>query len=1278
MSLEGRQLGEFEILEKLGQGGMGAVYKARQSSLRRTVALKTLQSSLAGDADYISRFRQEAVAAAALNHSNLVQVISAGESEGVHWFAMEYVEGESAEARLRRDGRLDPVEAIAIVMHVATALGYGWRKAALIHRDIKPDNIFLSGDGEVKLGDLGLAKSVGQAPGLTSTGAIMGTPYYISPEQLEAQKDVDLRADIYSLGCTLYHLLCGQPPYVGNSAAVIMMKHMSAPVPDLRTARPECPAELAATVEKMMQKLPADRQQNYVEVIEDLHRAYDVLSGVSPSSVVPETRKRAAVEPQAQNAAGEQWSALPAARIVSGVIAGAALAALLYLAPWKRVGAPPETERHEKQRAAQNGTPAAIPARENTGVPVEKPMAVAPIRPPEVTPAPTAPEPIPQPLAATTPAAPVTPAPATPGPSTPAPPAAPKAQTEVEKWVAQVDGPQEEVFQKQVVQPFETGVADLRARYLAALDADIAKASAAAQLADALVWRTERQAFEKAQNVAEDAADTPAGVKTLREAFRQQLAKLDQDRIAKARTLLGQYDAILAKNQTLLTQHQHLDDALALKNKRDEIAIAWLKPSPIITVSAAGPGESGKPVVAPPGKEKPFVNSLGMTFVPIPITGGPTDGQSLLFGIWKTRVRDYEVFAKATKRQWFKPPFPQGPNDPVVNVSWDDAQAFCNWLTERERKTGKVAANSRYRLPSDHEWSCAVGIGDREDPAETPMEKSRKNEDIFPWGAAWPPPAGAGNYAGEELQQALAAGKHPEIKAVLAGYRDGFLETSPVGSFSANRFGLFDLGGNAWEWCEDLLGPGNVAHVMRGAAWNNFDRHLLQSSSRNGNTAGTFNSVYGFRCMLARDISDTPKNIGEANPGAPPQNKVTNAATSWSAPVSSQPGPNRILEVKLSPAPPAKVRVGQRVNLTYNYETDVKDGIGISVTPLMDTAQGTRPPGSVSTGGSSIMPDPARAGHGSATFYFIVNQPAHTQMVGLTMRARSSHEVLAYLSIPADYEFEGASATGAALQGAPAPDNPIMPVKEAPFVNSLGMTFVPVPIPGGPTAGRRVLFSIWETRVQDYRIFVKETKNEWPAPGFAQGDKEPAVNVSWNDAQAFCVWLTRRERQTGKIAGNEVYRLPSDHEWSCAVGIGDREDPAMRPEEKTRKIENEYPWGTAWPPPADAGNFSGEEVTGHETNPRQKILPGYRDNFPRTAPVGSFAANAFGLFDLAGNAMEWCEDWFDGKQSRRVMRSSSFVDGDRSLFISSLRASDTPTARGANHGFRCVLVVSGG
>jgi formylglycine-generating enzyme required for sulfatase activity/tRNA A-37 threonylcarbamoyl transferase component Bud32 len=284
MLQDGQRLGEFEILAKLGQGGMGAVYKARQTVLRRLVAIKTLQPSLSSDAEFVFRFHNEAVAAAGLNHPNLVQVYAAGESEGIHWFAMEFVDGESVQARLKRLGKLDPAEALAIGMHVQTALEHGWRKAQLIHRDIKPDNIFLSNDGEVKLGDLGLAKSSDQQQGLTMTGASMGTPLYISPEQAEGKRDIDLRTDIYSLGATLYHLIAGAPPYAGESAISVMMKHVGAPVPDLGELDPSLPPALSALLVKMMQKSPADRYGSYEELGVDLRQAYAALSDSGASA----------------------------------------------------------------------------------------------------------------------------------------------------------------------------------------------------------------------------------------------------------------------------------------------------------------------------------------------------------------------------------------------------------------------------------------------------------------------------------------------------------------------------------------------------------------------------------------------------------------------------------------------------------------------------------------------------------------------------------------------------------------------------------------------------------------------------------------------------------------------------------------------------------------------------------------------------------------------------------------------------------------------------------
>ena len=245
--------------------------------------------------------------------------------------------------------------------------------------------------------------------------------------------------------------------------------------------------------------------------------------------------------------------------------------------------------------------------------------------------------------------------------------------------------------------------------------------------------------------------------------------------------------------------------------------------------------------------------------------------------------------------------------------------------------------------------------------------------------------------------------------------------------------------------------------------------------------------------------------------------------------------------------------------------------------------------------------------------------------------------------------------------------------KDAPFVNSLGMKFVPVPIQRGPTDGKRVLFSVWETRVQDYEVFAKETGHAWTKPKFEQGPTHPAVKVSWDDAQAFCAWLTERERRAGRLGTEESYRLPTDHEWSCAAGIGDREDPAIGPAMKSGKLTDVFPWGTAWPPPPGAGNYSGEEAAGHETAPDQKIIQGFRDDFSETAPVGSFAANTLGIFDLGGNAWEWCEDFWKPGEPARVVRGASFGSARREGLLSSRRDSGEPEARNSSFGFRVVI-----
>lgn len=218
-----------------------------------------------------------------------------------------------------------------------------------------------------------------------------------------------------------------------------------------------------------------------------------------------------------------------------------------------------------------------------------------------------------------------------------------------------------------------------------------------------------------------------------------------------------------------------------------------------------------------------WTNSLGMVFTPVPRT-------KVWFCIWETRAQDYQAFAQATGRYWHPPRPIQGPTHPVVDRSWNDAKAFCAWLSEKERKTGLLADNQDYRLPTDEEWSLAVGL-DKEQ-GNTPQDKDGKVQGQYPWGRQWPPPAGAGNYA-----QSLGV--------------DNYKDTAPVGSFPCNHFGLFDLGGNAWEWCEDWYDLGQTVRVLRGACCYDDDPKTLLSSCRWHFEPGFTAANFGFRVVLA-------------------------------------------------------------------------------------------------------------------------------------------------------------------------------------------------------------------------------------------------------------------------------------------------------------------------------------------------------------------------------------------------------------------------------------------
>lgn len=268
--LSGKRLrNRYEVLEKVGEGGMAVVYKAKDALLGRVVALKVLRDQFATDADFVARFRLEAQAAGSLSHPNVVNIFDVGEDEGVHFIVMEYVEGENLKERIRR-GRLAVSEAVAIAREIAKALEAAHRQG-LVHRDIKPHNILLTRDGTVKVTDFGIARAASAATSLTATGTVIGSVHYFSPEQARGDA-VDSASDLYSLGVVLYEMVTGELPFTGESPVAIALKHLQESTRPVRELNPEVPRELERIIRKATAKSKADRYQSAQELLADLRR----------------------------------------------------------------------------------------------------------------------------------------------------------------------------------------------------------------------------------------------------------------------------------------------------------------------------------------------------------------------------------------------------------------------------------------------------------------------------------------------------------------------------------------------------------------------------------------------------------------------------------------------------------------------------------------------------------------------------------------------------------------------------------------------------------------------------------------------------------------------------------------------------------------------------------------------------------------------------------------------------------------------------------------------
>ncbi len=277
--LSGRLLnGRYELLERLGVGGMAVVYRALDTRLGRTVSVKVLREQYAGDAEFLERFRREAQAVASLSHPNIVSIYDVGQDGETHFLVMEYVEGESLKKRLERQGPLPPAEAVDIALQILEALEHAHLKR-VIHRDIKPHNILLTGDGQVKVTDFGVARAGVQGT-LIHTGAIVGSAHYLSPEQARG-RPVDARSDLYSLGVLLFEMLTGRVPFQGDDPLAVALKHIQEEPPPVRALNPAVPAALERVVARALAKDPSQRYQSVAEFRADL-RAWQRSGATAP------------------------------------------------------------------------------------------------------------------------------------------------------------------------------------------------------------------------------------------------------------------------------------------------------------------------------------------------------------------------------------------------------------------------------------------------------------------------------------------------------------------------------------------------------------------------------------------------------------------------------------------------------------------------------------------------------------------------------------------------------------------------------------------------------------------------------------------------------------------------------------------------------------------------------------------------------------------------------------------------------------------------------------
>jgi serine/threonine protein kinase/formylglycine-generating enzyme required for sulfatase activity len=927
---------------ELGHGAMGVTYKAFDTNLRCNVALKVISAAYLHDPTAAERFLREARAAAQLRHRNVASVFHLGKCSDSYFYAMEFIEGETVDARVKREGPLNSLLALEITNQVAAAL-MAAAKQGLVHRDIKPSNLMLllEGDGEliVKVIDFGLVKSalIGSTAGaLTSTGFV-GTPYFASPEQLD-QRSEDIRSDIYSLGITLWYMLTGKPTFMGSVASVIAQHFDKAPPFEALAVLPVCVVDI---LRKMLEKDVDTRLQTPQELRAELRHGIDTLrctalsSDAMPTVALDQARETiglSSVEglqppPRAGSVLSSRYqliedidpsnpghsfhaedtgqksrvrikivrcaeSAFATVREQVSRVQGAAHPHFISVLAAERTsvfgyvvlewleGFPLVDLLRARRELTARETLAllaqmapAIDAARDLGVHLSLRLRDVLIHFPEGFAGPDAQVVLRCPLAEW----PVYVVKLDPLGSLEEVDEMRSAAdrtmvgargTDLAANVAQfaaiaydllggkpgASGPLATISEEgngilrralssqahfssaaEFLTKFSEAASDITTRPTQQLPAMDPKAAASSVPIPRAAAVTEKPAASTAA-----ASITPAGPR---------FSEADTARMRRLRNYLPGLGAVAGLAAVVGIGIYVLSTDQPVRKAAPHPPAATPAPSPVATAPRL-----------PPQPGKPWKNSLGMTYQPL---------DDLWFAATETRVRDFSAFFEAThydatggmdslqrdgfknhNHSWQDPGFKQSPEHPVVGISREDANFFCKWLTEKERAAGALTPAQFYRLPTDREWSRAVGLS--YETGSTPEDRSARIKGVYPWGRTFPPPQDAGNYAGLEVREGA-----PDNWPAIAAYRDQYPRTCPVPGFKPNEHGISDLGGNVWEWCRDPFGKSNPRWgVLRGGSWATSIPEEMLASYRRALDPSFREDDVGFRCVIATGDGD--------------------------------------------------------------------------------------------------------------------------------------------------------------------------------------------------------------------------------------------------------------------------------------------------------------------------------------------------------------------------------------------------------------------------------------